>query len=591
MASKLSSDDLAATEPLLGSIDSPRLSLDELNEREIAENPTSTTQDAQAGVQKAEAAALVWSKSALYGIFAWIWITFFIIYLQSAINFQLSFTIYSEFAAAPQVTQSQILSSIIGGVLGLPLSKSLNVWGRAEAMVVFVTLYTLGIVFLAACTGPMSFAIGYTIYNVGYGGTYFILNIFVADTTGLYNRAFAIALTGLPSVVTSFVAPPIAQAFLTHSSWRWAYGVFAIVIPMTLLPMAAVFMMYQKKAEDMGIFVRPPDTGRSVRQSIMHYFVEFDFIGALLLTIAMVLMLLPFTLHSKDEARYTSTKLIAMVVLGFLMLPVFVLWELHGLPQKTGKHYIKWDLLKNRTILGACLLCGISFFSFYAWDNYFYYYIEVVYDLSVSRTGYVTSVNGLMSAFWQVLFGLHIRRTKHFKNACLYLGVPVTMIGAGMLIYFRSSAAPLEFMILGQLFLGVGWGTLLIGQELAVMAASDRDGVPLVISLMGLFGAVFGSVAGAATNAVYTKVFPAALLQKLPADTVGDYMAIFMGGPSTQMKYPVGSDTRNAINYAYSETQKYECIMAAAMIVLAIPAIAVWKDHRVDRQQVKGTVL
>lgn len=71
MASKLSSDDLAATEPLLGSIDSPRLSLDELNEREIAENPTSTTQDAQAGVQKAEAAALVWSKSALYGIFAW----------------------------------------------------------------------------------------------------------------------------------------------------------------------------------------------------------------------------------------------------------------------------------------------------------------------------------------------------------------------------------------------------------------------------------------------------------------------------------------------------------------------------------------
>ena len=47
--------------------DSGRLSLDERNEKEVQQHGNQITQNAQAGVQKAEAAALVWSKPALYG--------------------------------------------------------------------------------------------------------------------------------------------------------------------------------------------------------------------------------------------------------------------------------------------------------------------------------------------------------------------------------------------------------------------------------------------------------------------------------------------------------------------------------------------
>lgn len=46
-------------------------SLEERNERELLEHPDEVTQEAQVGVQKAEATALVWSKTALYATYAW----------------------------------------------------------------------------------------------------------------------------------------------------------------------------------------------------------------------------------------------------------------------------------------------------------------------------------------------------------------------------------------------------------------------------------------------------------------------------------------------------------------------------------------
>lgn len=47
------------------------LSLEAQNEKEIQQHPDSITVGAQPGVQKAEAAALVWSKPALYSAYAW----------------------------------------------------------------------------------------------------------------------------------------------------------------------------------------------------------------------------------------------------------------------------------------------------------------------------------------------------------------------------------------------------------------------------------------------------------------------------------------------------------------------------------------
>lgn len=46
-------------------------SMEERNERQVLDHPDEITADAQIGVQKAEATALVWSRTALYTTYAW----------------------------------------------------------------------------------------------------------------------------------------------------------------------------------------------------------------------------------------------------------------------------------------------------------------------------------------------------------------------------------------------------------------------------------------------------------------------------------------------------------------------------------------
>ncbi|KGO74360.1 Major facilitator superfamily domain, general substrate transporter [Penicillium italicum] len=561
-------------------------SLEERNEKKLLEQPDVVTEDAQIGVQKAEAAALVWSKTALYLTYAWIWLCFFVLSMQSSISSNVMYYAYAKFASAPQISQAFIISTIVGGVLQLPIAKTLNLWGRAEGFLIFLLVFIVGLIVTASCNGPNGFAAGYTLYWIGYTALNFILSVFVADASGLRNRAFVYAFIGTPTICTAFVGPLVAQAFIAHSTWRWAYGCFAIITFFVFVPVALVFKFYQRKAEKLNLFIRVP-SGRTTAQSFVHYFHEFDVIGAFLLMAAFILFLLPFSLETYGLSGYSSATFIAMVVIGILLFPVFAIWERFY----ARTPFIKWELFKNRTVLGACVLSAVIFFNYNTWDQYFYYYVQVVYNLDTSKTGYMTQIYGVGSTIWAVLFGIWIRKTKHFKKVCLYFGAPLMLLGAGLMIHFRGSHSNIGYLIMCQIFIAFGGGTLVIGDEMAVMASADRDGVPLMIAMISLSSSFGGAIGYAVAVAIYSNTFPQALLSALPDSAKTDYEAIYAGGSATQLQYPPGSETRNAINYAWAKSQKYECITAAALVVLAFPAIAMWKNYNVDKKQVKGTVI
>lgn len=204
-----------------------------------------------------------------------IWVCFFMLALQQSIGNNVLYYAYSNFQTAPAVNTANILATIIGGVLKLPIAKTLNLWGRAEGFLLFVGIYLLGIIILAACNGPNGYAAGYVLYWIGYDAIYLILDVFMADTSGLRNRAFAFGFASTPFICTAFTGPLAAQSFLSMTSWRWAYGAFAIIMPFVFVPLAVVFKFYQKKAESMGLYRREP-SDRTVLQSIIHYIHEFD---------------------------------------------------------------------------------------------------------------------------------------------------------------------------------------------------------------------------------------------------------------------------------------------------------------------------
>jgi MFS family permease len=478
------------------------------------------------------------------------------------------------------------VSTIVGGVIQLPLAKILNIWGRAEGFLTMLAVFILGLIVIASCSDPSGFAAGYTLYQIGNSTLTFILQIFVADASGLRNRAFVYTFIGAPTICTAFTGPVVAQAFIDHSTWRWAYGSFTIISFIIFVPIALVFKYYQRKAEKMGIFVRVK-SNRTAAQSILHYFHEFDIIGGLILMAAFIFFLLPISLETYGFSQYSSATFITMVTIGILLFPIFAAWEYCY--ARNG--FVKWELLKKRTVLGACILAAIIFFNYYTWDQYFYYYVQIVYNLDTSKTGYMTQIYPVMSTIWGIIFGIWIRQTKHFKNICLFFGAPMLMLGAGLMIHFRGSQSAIGYLIMCQIFIGVGGGTLVIGDEMAAMAAADRDGVPLLLAILGLSSSFGGAIGYAVASAIYANTFPQALLSNLPESAIPDFETIYLGGSATQLMYPPGSDVRNAINYAWAYSQKYECITAAVLVVLAFPAISIWKNYNVDRKQVKGTVI
>ena len=194
---------------------------------------------------------------------------------QSAVQSYATVYAYSDFQTAPALATANILGSIIGGVLKLPIAKTLNLWGRAEGFFTFLGVYVLGMIILASCTGPSGYAAGYVLYWIGYDALYLIMDVFVADTSGLRNRAFAFAFVSTPFIITAFTGSLAAQSFFSMGTWRWAIGAFCVIQPAVFIPLGVVFKFYQRKAEKQGLFVRKA-SGRNALQSLVHYFHEFD---------------------------------------------------------------------------------------------------------------------------------------------------------------------------------------------------------------------------------------------------------------------------------------------------------------------------
>lgn len=493
---------------------------------------------------------------------------------------------YSSFSNAPAYTTASILSNIIGGILRLPIAKTLNIWGRAEGYLLMVGVYLLGMIILASTNGVNGYAAGYVLYYIGFDSIYIILDIFIADTSGLRKRAFTFAFAATPFICTAFTGPLAADSFLAMTSWRWAIGAFCIIQPFVYVPLAVVFKYYERKAEKMGLY-RHKASGRTGMQSVVHYFHEFDLFGALIIMAAFLLFLLPFSLESYGRITYGSAGFICMLIFGILLFPAFYVWERYF----AKVHFIRWQLFKERTVCGACLMALTLYFSFYCWNLNYYSFVKVIYALPVSEAGYMTQIYNVGSTFAGVIFGIIVYVTCYFKWFAFSFGLGLLFLGSGLTVYFRSDVHGIGFIVMCQIFIALGGGTIVIANQLAVMAASDRSGVPMMLATLFLFNSVGGAIGDAVSAAVFSNTWVAAYTRAAPEAWKSQAYSIYLGGYLTQESFPPGTPVREAINYAWSQNMLWSATAAVCSLILGIPAVLVWKNYYVNKQQNKGTMI
>lgn len=183
-----------------------------------------------------------------------------------------------------------------------------------------------------------------------------------------------------------------------------------------------------------------------------------------------------------------------------------------------------------------------------------------------------------------------IRWSGRFKWIALYFGLPITILGVGLMIHFRQPDVNIGFIVMCQIFIAFGGGALVICEQLAAMAATSHQYVAVVLALEGMFSSVGGAIGSTIAAAIWTSTFSQGLLQHLPPLTRPDYLTIY-GDLEEQLSYPVGSPTRTAINAAYGESQRYMLIASTTVLVFAVGGVLAWRDINVKNfKQVKGRV-
>lgn len=87
-----------------------------------------------------------------------IFLVFFVVSMQQQIQNNLSSYVTSSFYLLPLTGTTSILSSIIGGVIKLPLAKAIDLIGRPEGFAFMTLVATLGLVMMAACKNIETYA-------------------------------------------------------------------------------------------------------------------------------------------------------------------------------------------------------------------------------------------------------------------------------------------------------------------------------------------------------------------------------------------------------------------------------------------------
>jgi MFS family permease len=393
------------------------------------------------------------------------------------------------------------------------------------------------------------------------------------------------AFISSPYIATCWITGPLATAMLNGPGFRWGFGIFAIVTPVVCLPLNGIFWWNARKAKKEGLITREK-SNRTLLQSLKYYAIEFDLFGILLLAAGLALFLLSFSLYSYQSLRWKAPMIICFIIFGFLLVVAFALYEKFLAPVT----FIPYELLFDRTVFGACILAASLFVSFYIWDSYFYSFLQVVNGLSVTHASYVTNIYSIGSCFWSLIVGLFVRWSGRFKWIALYFGVPITILGVGLMVNFRQPDVNIGYVVMCQIFIAFGGGALVITEQMAAMAAVSHQHVAVILAIEGMFSSIGGAIGSTIAAAIWTGVFPVKLREYLPAETAASWATIY-GSITEQLSYPMGSATRDAINKAYGAAQRDMLIGATCIQVISIVAVIFWRDIKVkDFKQVKGLV-
>ncbi|GAD93045.1 siderochrome-iron transporter (MirC), putative [Paecilomyces variotii No. 5] len=549
--------------------------------------PESEVQD---GVRKIEAISQTWTQRALVVAYLSIFLMAFCTSLEGQTVSSLSAYATSSFSKHSLISTVLVVQNVVNAVVKPPMAKVADVFGRFEAFCVSIIIYILGYIQMAASTNVQTYASAQIFYSAGSTGLQILQQVFIADSSDLLNRALFALLPELPFLGTVWIGPMIADAVLQHSSWRWGYGMWAIILPAAFLPLGLTLLLNQRKAQRLNL-IKPRQSKRSSwTDAVRNTWYDLDMFGLILLSSAVALILIPLTLAANAKDGWKNNNIVGMIVVGIVCLILLPGWETSK--KLAPKPLLSLHLLKQRTVLAGCALAFFYFMAFYfSVQPYLYSYLQVVQDFDVSSAGRVTQTFAFTSTIAAFCASILIKYTRRYRpyvtaGCVIYIGGLLSM-----LLYRTEGSSPAQILAT-QIIVGTGGGLLNVPVQLGVQASANHQEVAAATAMFLTSLEMGGAVGAAISGAVWTHSIPKKLRLYLPPESQEDAAEIY-GKLTKALSYPMGSPTRLAINRAYQETMNSLLGLAILAVIPLIPLSLLMKNYNLDKlsQGMKGKVI
>ncbi|KAK4090936.1 hypothetical protein Purlil1_4516 [Purpureocillium lilacinum] len=462
-------------------------------------------------------------------------------------------------------------------VIQAPLAVTISHVSYFSVFAVATVVTTLGSVLQAAAPGLGVFLLGFVLNMMGGMGTRMIMfntatseqfllsfgDLVLLTSTGLSTpkyRGTAFGAVNVPSVASSLelcwqAGAQVAESALKNIGWRWGYGIWAVMIPVVSPCLMAILFLFKRKSKHCSATV-----GSQKRQLWTHLR-EQDLFGILLLTAGIALFLLPIPLEQGGISQYASARLITPTALGFLLLLLLVVWEF----KFARNPVIPRRVLSQRTIASVMASNAFQYAGINAAAAYFYPFLMVCSDLSISNATYITLIVGVVCQLMGLVYGFIMARYKQMK--WIYVsGLAIALLGRGLQYEFVDPRTQMAGLVVSQLVAGIGFGVGIQGLTIAQGSANPKD-YPIIIAIFFISSNVGASVAGAIVGAVWTTVLTAKLHANLPVELKSQAQAILNSLPVAQ-SFPLGSPERNSIIAAYISA--YRILVLICLVATAI---------------------
>ncbi|KAH8926896.1 MFS general substrate transporter, partial [Atractiella rhizophila] len=493
---------------------------------------------------------------------------------------------YQSYATA-SYAQHSLLGTIntVRGVIGAAaqptIAKLLDTFGRTEILAFSVFFYTLGTIVEAVSHGVEAFSAGAVLYQIGYTAILLIAEIIVGDTSSLRNRVLLSFVPATPFLINAWISGDVTQAVLDATTWRWGVGMWAIIYTVLSLPLLATLWYAGHKAKREGKLddYVSPFKKLGFKGLVTRLFWDLDVIGIILVIAVFSLILVPFSIATSAGEKWRQGYIIAMLVLGVFLIPVFVIWE-----KFAPTPLVPFHLLKDRGVwAGLGIACFINA-TWYLQGSYLYTTLVVAFDQSIKSATRITNIYSFTSVITGVILGFVVRYVRYLK-IFIITGICLFMVAFGLLIRYRSggSGGNNSAIIGAEIVLGVGGGLFSYPTQASVQAATTHKNMAIVTGLYLACYSIGSAIGSTVSAAIWTNILPGELNKHLTNQT---FAAEVYGNPlGIAPLYPLGTPERDGIIEAYKSVQRLLCITGLCLCIPMLFFALLLRNPRLGDEQ------